>query len=276
MATGMVLQPDAIVGEFTRCWGYLGQLGSMAKDMVSVMQGPNIIKESDVQQKMVQQLTRIVNIVEKTAEIDLEDKKTKSKKCNFYNRGFCKQGSSCQYVHPQEVCERHEHGENCGDRNCNKRHLYSCKHFNSEPGCTRGETCAFSHKTGSKVKEDLGRCATALGEDENHIADEEIVVDESEKEKDELLPSQQQIQENCETVNLEAAIEEKDLYEELIEAIQEGNSELQEEMMDKILETFENISENVRVEGNKKLKGKKVGLKNSRKKGWAVRRGKGM
>ena len=81
---------------------------------------------------------------------------------------------------------------------------------------------------------------------------EEIIVDESEKEKDELLSSHQQIQEVCETVNLEPATEEKDLYEELIEAIQEGNSELQEEMMDKILETFENINETDRVEGEKK------------------------
>ena len=66
----------------------------------------------------------------------------------------------------------------------------------------------------------------ALDEDENKLVDEEIIVDESEKEKDELLSSQQQIQEVCETVNLEAATEEKDLYEELIEAIQEGNSQL--------------------------------------------------
>ena len=35
--------------------------------------------------------------------------------------------------------------------------------------------------------------------------------------------------------------------------------------MDKILETFENISESDRVEGNKKLKGKKVGIKKSRR-----------
>ena len=116
----------------------------------------------------------------------------------------------------------------------------------------------------------------ALDEDENKLVDEEIIVDESEKEKDELLSSQQQIREVCETVNLEAAMEEKDLYEQLVEAIQEGNSELHEEMMDKILEMFDNISESDRVEGNKKLKGKKVGIKKSRKKGGAVRRGNGM
>jgi hypothetical protein len=135
MDAGMGLQPDEIVGKFTRCWAYLGQFGLMAKDIVSMMEGPNIIKENHVKQKMVQQLSMIGNIVEKAAEIDLEDKKTKSKKCNFYHRGFCNKGSSCQYVHPQEVCERHEHGGLCEDRKCNKSHLYSCKHFNSKQGC---------------------------------------------------------------------------------------------------------------------------------------------
>ena len=83
------------------------------------MEGPNNINiENDVQPKIIQPLIRIVNIVEKTAVIYLEDMKSKLKKYNFYNLGFCNQGSSCQYVRPQEVCERHEHGGVCGDRNC--------------------------------------------------------------------------------------------------------------------------------------------------------------
>jgi hypothetical protein len=54
----------------------------------------------------------------------------------------------------------------------------------------------------------LDSSVIALDKVEKQLVDEEMIVDESEKEKDELLSRQQKIQEVCETVNLEAAIEE--------------------------------------------------------------------
>ena len=57
------------------------------------------------------------------------------------------------------------------------------------------------------------------------------------------------------------------MYDDLIEDIQVGNSELEEEMLDKILERFEsNAKAKITKEGNR-IKGEKPGKK-LRKKTW--------
>ena len=66
--------------------------------------------------------------------------------------------------------------------------------------------------------------------------------------------------------------EEKDMYEELIEAMNEGNEELTDQMMDRILNTFEAVG----GEKRKNLKGKKVEAKKTKRKVvGSVMKGKG-
>ena len=69
-----------------------------------------------------------------------------AKRCNFFNRGFCKEGLDCRFDHSEiEICERFLVEGICLQKDCNKRHLYKCKYLSSPGGCFRGDACAFSH-----------------------------------------------------------------------------------------------------------------------------------
>ena len=76
-----------------------------------------------------------------------KNKQKKSKtKCRYYNRGYCKEGESCDFLHPSEVCQEYVYNGSCPQRNrCQQRHPQSCK-FWEQGDCWRGETCAYLHK----------------------------------------------------------------------------------------------------------------------------------
>ena len=42
--------------------------------------------------------------------------------CRYWNKGFCKEGNKCQFVHPKEDCTKHINKEKCEDRQCEWRH----------------------------------------------------------------------------------------------------------------------------------------------------------
>ena len=65
-----------------------------------------------------------------------------SQKCEFYNRGYCKNGEDCDYKHPDKVCLK----ANCFNEKCHDRHPnpcwwgLRCKFHNKN-------MCLFSHDT---------------------------------------------------------------------------------------------------------------------------------
>ena len=65
--------------------------------------------------------------------------------CNFWNKGFCREGSSCSFDHPQEDCQDHIHSGGCKDPCCPLRHRSVCKHW-SRGQCPKGNKCQFLHK----------------------------------------------------------------------------------------------------------------------------------
>ena len=139
--TGLGQQSDVIIMEFARCWKYLGDLGIMARDMVTLLD-----KDTGNETTRRAQLERISILVGKVSRIEIEDKKIEPKKCNFYNRGFCKRGSDCEFSHNQDLCESYEEFGICESKRCKKRHLYVCKFLKSEHGCIRGKSCEYSHR----------------------------------------------------------------------------------------------------------------------------------
>ena len=72
------------------------------------------------------------------------------KKCNFFNRGYCKNGNNCSHKHPDKVCEN----ANCSNINCDKRHPYLCKYGLK---CTflRKNICLYAHKVISNSDENV-------------------------------------------------------------------------------------------------------------------------
>ena len=89
----------------------------------------------------------ILDAVKHAEMIRMENKQKKSKtKCRFYNRGYCKEGEACDFLHQSGVCQEYLCNGSCSRRNqCSQRHPQSCRYW-EQGHCWRGETCAFLHK----------------------------------------------------------------------------------------------------------------------------------
>ena len=89
-------QTDFIIEEFAKFWGYLGQCGIMAKEMV--LEGEtNSSMEEDIVLKRAQ-LNRILSVGESIADIETKGMKLGAMNCNFYNLGFCSKVSIQFYM----------------------------------------------------------------------------------------------------------------------------------------------------------------------------------
>ena len=151
-----------------------------------------------------------------------------------------------------------------------------CRFFNSRSGCGRGKSCHFSHRLVRKLEDE--KDGDIEKEREVTLNDEEKECDSDELRKgrlgeikfgwmprgmgkhvfeSEIFPIKDEPQES----DAEEIEEEKDLYDELIEAMNEGNDQLTDEMMDIILDRFEAVGDE-----KKKLKGKKVEAKKNKMK----------
>ena len=56
--------------------------------------------------------------------------------CNFWNRGFCREGSFCPYDHPQQDCKESIENGKCCDTRCKKIHR-TVRKFWSDERCKR-------------------------------------------------------------------------------------------------------------------------------------------
>ena len=73
-----------------------------------------------------------------------------SRKCHFYNIGYCKhKDKGCKHVHPEEKCAL----PRCTDIGCPKRHQKYCIHKGS---CKflYNQSCEFLHKKNNHVQGD--------------------------------------------------------------------------------------------------------------------------
>ena len=73
-----------------------------------------------------------------------EDPQTRT--CKYYNRGFCKVGPECAFIHSKSDCENHMMGKHCGDHQCKQRHSIICKYWDSPKGCFRHKQCQYLHE----------------------------------------------------------------------------------------------------------------------------------
>ena len=68
--------------------------------------------------------------------------RNKSEKCQYYNRGYCKNGEACQDYHPDKVCP----DQNYFDEKCKLRHPNPCR-FGQRCIFNKKKICSFSHVT---------------------------------------------------------------------------------------------------------------------------------
>ena len=66
----------------------------------------------------------------------------KSRKCLYFDRGYCKYGDSCQNQHPDKDCSV----PICFDENCAMRHPNPCK-FGLRCKFKQKNVCLYSHVT---------------------------------------------------------------------------------------------------------------------------------
>ena len=71
-----------------------------------------------------------------------EKLQTKTIKCPYYDRGYCKYGEECFKIHPDKVCEK----PNCFSDKCDKRHPNPCK-FGQSCTYNKNNICLYSHVT---------------------------------------------------------------------------------------------------------------------------------
>ena len=101
--------------------------------------------ETTVNQDQIEGVLQLMEEMQLDGEnkIDRKESKTKSILCNFFNRGFCKEGSRCPFNHPKDDCQEHL-AERCHDPWCKKRHRSICKHW-LQGGCFLEQACEFLH-----------------------------------------------------------------------------------------------------------------------------------
>ena len=79
------------------------------------------------------------------------------KRCKFFNKGYCKQGERCSFVHPSKICPKHLESGKCLDfRSCLDRHPQECR-FWKETTCYRGGTCLYLHKKVADKEEEKSK-----------------------------------------------------------------------------------------------------------------------
>ena len=213
--------------------------------------GDNRDKIRGIKKKELQRFIELGN------DLQMESKKLFNKRCNFYNRGFCNKGNQCVFLHPLRLCGSIFEGNICEDAQCEDRHPFECRKYRTKRGCSWGSKCEFLHTEAHNI------------DNENESDNPGDVVKDSELEIGrggfgfDILEKDSRVEaheEPSEVANGEVS-EEKEVLEDesdgfllLEKAIADGK-ELDNDLLDKILESMEKGEE---PKEDKKVKEKKV------------------
>ena len=73
-----------------------------------------------------------------------QDEAKETRRCKWWNRGYCREKERCLFIHPKGDCQDHLQGR-CTSRGCTLQHRKVCKFIHTRVGCLRGEDCAYLH-----------------------------------------------------------------------------------------------------------------------------------
>ena len=69
------------------------------------------------------------------------------KKCRYWNRGYCREGSECTWYHEEIDCWSFVQEGHCKEKRCMKRHRKTCRYWAyRDIGCLRGDQCQYLHQ----------------------------------------------------------------------------------------------------------------------------------
>ena len=66
---------------------------------------------------------------------------TRLRRCKWWNRGYCREGTRCSYSHPLLDCQQHLQEGRCTSQECTLRHRRRRKFWGTPAGCFRKEQC---------------------------------------------------------------------------------------------------------------------------------------
>ena len=137
---------------FTEIMYHNSRLSVLGKEAIQVLE---VMKKEGMTKELLEPFVEVA-IKAAGAESNEEEKekeKHTTKRCKWWNRGYCREKGGCLYSHPKYDCEDHLKGS-CTTKGCiNLRHRKKCKYFNTEAGCSRTETCEYLHQKDVKEKE---------------------------------------------------------------------------------------------------------------------------
>ena len=73
-----------------------------------------------------------------------------SRRCKWWNRGYCREQVNCLLRHEGEDCPEHINSGSCINRGCHRK---LCKYWSLEEGCHRDLKCQFLHKDKSNTNQ---------------------------------------------------------------------------------------------------------------------------
>ena len=99
------------------------------------------IKESaKTNEDLTKQFNHLKLSIEGITKITAEPQRIK--RCRYFNRGYCRYGSQCNYRHSSTICEEHA---TCKRRDCPHKHPWHCRHWMTKlEGCKWGGKLSVS------------------------------------------------------------------------------------------------------------------------------------
>lgn len=193
----------------------------------------------------------------------IESKKLKkSMKCKYFNRGYCKEGSSCDFVHPQSICKEFVDVGTCeSGQRCHRRHPRKCRYWR-EGNCWRGSSCAFQHQEKDRLMEneehehENEECEAKNDKNQGSAADSSHEASSSNLES---VDDEEQSISAEEIINMYENADKEALDSEVF-TLDDGDDIFDIDEIEKVLACSEYLSQN---QANVNLKVKSFGLKKS-------------
>ena len=93
-----------------------------------------------------------LDIIRDAKLIHNSTKNRKKVKCRYFNKGYCKFGNKCSFLHPQNItCKQFKENGQCRFKNCDLRHPKNCRYWmKKSEGCKKYTDCKYLHNDKDK------------------------------------------------------------------------------------------------------------------------------
>ena len=81
----------------------------------------------------------------KTVDQKIDTVHKMTKKCRYFDRGYCKYNKKCRFVHPKGICKDYLKSYKCERKECGDGHPKTCKCERNSGGCNRSVDCQYLH-----------------------------------------------------------------------------------------------------------------------------------